>query len=129
MQTTTTTPTGLARWINGASAALATFNLDADGYPADAAADAAADDLDEFVDHVAGHAIETFGLDTEDYETFYAACEKKGGLARPQKPIDWTKAPPAGTYALTAWLMAQGGDEDDGDFWDDWKDEMKERGA
>lgn len=123
---TTSAPATLARWINAANAALPMFNLDVDGYPADEAADAAETHYDNFVDRVSGYAIDSWGLDTEDYKTFYAACDSGTDLARPQKPIDWTKAPPAGTYALTAWLMAQGGDEDEGDFWDDWKDTMKE---
>jgi hypothetical protein len=35
--------------------------------------------------------------------------------------------PPVGTYAYTAMLMAQIMPvDDDPDFWDNWKDEMKE---
>jgi hypothetical protein len=37
--------------------------------------------------------------------------------------------PQPGTLAYTAFLMAQldpGGDTGDPDFWDDWKDDMKE---
>ena len=36
--------------------------------------------------------------------------------------------PPVGTYAFTARLMAETfSDPDDPDFWDRWKDEMKDR--
>ena len=36
--------------------------------------------------------------------------------------------PPVGTYAFTARLMAQAMPvDDDPDFWDRWKDEMKDR--
>ena len=40
---------------------------------------------------------------------------------------DICTCPQAGTYAFTAWLMADPSDPDDCEFWDHWKDEMKER--
>lgn len=43
------------------------------------------------------------------------------------------RCPAPGTYAFTAWLMAGVGhgpvSEEDGEFWDNWKDEMKEGGG
>jgi len=43
----------------------------------------------------------------------------------PSAPDATAYAPPPGSWAETAWLMAQ--EDDDGFDWDLWKDEMKER--
>jgi len=41
---------------------------------------------------------------------------------------DECNCPPMGTYAFTAFLMAgPNPTEEEGDFWDNWKDEMKDR--
>jgi hypothetical protein len=50
----------------------------------------------------------------------------KGPNYLPDPDLDGPyKGPPVGTYAYTAWLMAQSGmDPDEADAW---KDEMKER--
>lgn len=51
-------------------------------------------------------------------DCFFNRCEDKDRCTCPQP----------GTYAFTAWLMAgPNPSTSEGDFWDNWKDEMKER--
>lgn len=53
-------------------------------------------------------------------DCFFARCSDK----------DSCTCPAPGTHAFTAWLMAGVGQgpvsEEDGEFWDAWKEEMKE---
>jgi hypothetical protein len=45
-----------------------------------------------------------------------------------ERELERDNMPPVGTYAFTARLMAETlSDPDDPDFWDRWKDEMKDR--
>lgn len=53
-------------------------------------------------------------------DCFFKRCGDKEACTCPQP----------GTFAFTAWLMAGVADgpvsEEDGEFWDNWKEEMKE---
>lgn len=115
------TPAALANWINAANDALDQL----DDTPTRWALDFI-DDGNSFIDRVVDFAVETWGLDGDGYKAFFGSVLDNEDLPRPFKPVDWSLAPPEGTYAFTAWLMAQGGDEDERNFWDSWKDEMKD---
>lgn len=60
-------------------------------------------------------------------ECMAGPCQKHDRAEPDMSWMDEPNAPPVGTYAFTARLMASFGD-DDGVDWDAWKDEMKERG-
>lgn len=122
----TMTPARVAAWTNAADAVADAIETDQYDNPLTAEDAVLVERAERFIDHAVDQAVLLWGLDTPDYRAFYDAIETKSEVPSPQAPIDFSNAPPVGTYAFTAWLMAQGGDEDEGDFWDRWKDEMKE---